>query len=92
VWLRRERQRGARSQAKAYRRETGGHQRSGDAQSPWRILGDRAASSFPTITPSGDCLTGEVMHLVKAGEHREGIHDRLISTGSGEALEPGFVG
>src|ERR1700753_2950121 len=39
------------------------------------------------ITPSGDYLAGEVKHLVKGGEHREGIHDRLISTGPGEALE-----
>jgi hypothetical protein len=44
-------------------------------------------SSFPTITPSRDHLAGEVEHLVKAGEHCEGIHDRLISTGPGEALE-----
>src|SRR3984885_6213085 len=44
-------------------------------------------SSFPTITPSRDHLAGEVKHLVKAGEHCEGIHDRLISTGPGEALE-----
>src|SRR3981081_4388607 len=44
-------------------------------------------SSFPTITPSGDYLAGEVKHLVKAGEHCEGIHDRLIDTGPGEALE-----
>src|ERR1700756_5159117 len=44
-------------------------------------------SSFPTITPSGDHLAGEVKHLVKAGEHCEGIHDRLISTGPGEVLE-----
>jgi hypothetical protein len=29
-------------------------------------------SSFPTITPSGDYLAGEVKHLVKAGEHCEG--------------------
>src|SRR5246127_4362945 len=45
-------------------------------------------SSFPMTTPSIDYLAGEVKHLVKAGEHCEGIHDRLISTGSGEALEP----
>jgi hypothetical protein len=45
-------------------------------------------SSFPTITPSGDYLAGEVQHLVKTGEHCEGIHDRLVSTGPGEALEP----
>src|SRR6478609_4976872 len=44
-------------------------------------------SRFPTITPSGDYLAGEVKHLVKGGEHREGIHDRLVSTGPGEALE-----
>ncbi|HET7074553.1 MAG TPA: hypothetical protein VFI55_10800, partial [Mycobacterium sp.] len=45
-------------------------------------------SSFPTITPSGDYLAGEVKHLVKGGEQCEGIHDRFISTGPGEALEP----
>ena len=40
-------------------------------------------SSFPTITPFSDYLAGELKHLVKAGEHCEGIHDRLISTGPG---------
>ena len=44
-------------------------------------------SSFPTITPSGDYLAGEIKHLVKAGECCEGIHERLINTGPGEALE-----
>src|ERR1700677_825087 len=44
-------------------------------------------SSFPTVTPSGDYLAGEVKHLVKAGEHCESIHDRLINAGPGEALE-----
>src|ERR1700737_1481137 len=44
-------------------------------------------SSFPTITPSGDYVAGEVKHLVKAGERCEGIHERLIDTGPGEALE-----
>src|SRR3977135_2322120 len=44
-------------------------------------------SSFPTITPSSDYLAGEVKHLVKAGECCEGIHERLINTGPGEALE-----
>jgi hypothetical protein len=39
------------------------------------------------ITPSRDYLAGEVKHLVKAGEHCEGIHDRLINTAPGEALE-----
>jgi hypothetical protein len=34
-----------------------------------------------------DHLAGEVKHLVKAGEHREGIHERLINTGPGEARE-----
>jgi hypothetical protein len=37
-------------------------------------------SSFPTITPSSDCLAGEVKHLVKAWERCEGIHERLINT------------
>src|ERR1700751_4365688 len=45
-------------------------------------------SSFPMITPSSDYLAGEVKQLVKAGEHCERIHDRLINTGPGEALEP----
>jgi hypothetical protein len=40
-------------------------------------------SSFPTITPFSDYLVGELKHLVTAGEHGEGIHDRLISTGTG---------
>jgi hypothetical protein len=39
------------------------------------------------ITPSGDYLAGEVEHLVKGGEHCEGIHDRLINAGPGESLE-----
>jgi hypothetical protein len=39
------------------------------------------------ITPSGDYLVGEVMHLVKAGDHCEGVHDCLIDTAPGEALE-----
>lgn len=51
-------------------------------------LGVSHPSSRLTITPSGDYLAVEVEHLVEAGEHCEGIHDRLISTGPGEALEP----
>src|SRR5271165_5870200 len=47
----------------------------------------RFTSAHPTGL-SGDYLAGEVKHLVKAGEHCEGIYDRLISTGPGEALEP----
>src|SRR6201998_4748084 len=43
-------------------------------------------SSLPTTTPSGDYLAGEVKHLVKDGGHCEDIHDRLIDTGTGEAL------
>jgi hypothetical protein len=37
---------------------------------------------------SGDHLAGEVKHLVKAREHCEGVDDRLISAGGGEAIEP----
>lgn len=39
--------------------------------------------------PAGalDHLAGEVEHLVKAGEQCEGVHERLVRTGLGEALE-----
>jgi hypothetical protein len=37
------------------------------------------------ITPSGDYLAGEVKHLVKGGEHCEGIRDRLINAAPGQA-------
>jgi hypothetical protein len=39
------------------------------------------------ITPSGDYLVGEVMHLVKAGDHCEGVTDCFIDTAPCEALE-----
>src|ERR1700722_13485326 len=44
-------------------------------------------SSLPTFSPFGDYLAGEVKHLVKAGKQCEGVHDRLINTGPGEAFE-----